>query len=98
MRKIHNTKPYIWYFGVSKAGGKLLTIDNDIYGDDICVHPGKIILSNVNSDDCSLKKHPDLKYLQNRVKVNEKGKIQKTLIVLQSKSNNIIVEKYLGPK
>ena len=98
MRKIHNIKSHLCYFGLSKAGGKLLTIDNDIYGDDICVHPGKIILSNADYLNCKIKNHPNLTNFQNRVKKGLKNKIEKTLIVMQSKNNNIIIEKYLGPK
>jgi hypothetical protein len=98
LRKIHNDKSHIAYFGISRSGGKVLCIDNDIYGDDICVLPARIILSNVNHENSSIVKHNELSYLQNKVKVNQKKKIEKTLIILQSKSNNVIIEKYLGPK
>ena len=98
LRKVHNEKSHIVYFGISKAGGKILCIDNDIYGNDMCVKPSRVILSNVNHENSSIVKHVDLPYLQNRIKVSKKGKVEKTLIVLQSSSNNLIVEKYLGPK
>lgn len=64
----------------------------------MCVKPSRVILSNVNHENSSIVKHVDLPYLQNRIKVSKKGKVEKTLIVLQSSSNNVIIEKYLGPK
>lgn len=73
MRKIHNIKSHIVYVGISKGGGKILSVDSEVYGDDIFVNPGKIILSNVNHGNSQVKKHQSLKRFQNRLKVNEKN-------------------------
>lgn len=96
MRKIHNLKTHIVYAGISKGGGKILAIDNDVYGNDIFVNPAKVILSNAYHGNSIIKKHPNLKRFQNKVKVNSKNEEMKTLILLQSLNNNVIVEKYLG--
>jgi len=70
MRKIHNIRPNICYFAVSKSGGKLLTIDNDIYSDDIYVNPARVILTNVNHSNSIIKRHSNLVKYQNRLKCN----------------------------
>jgi hypothetical protein len=49
MRKVHNTKDHICYIGLSNGGGKLLTIDSDLYENDMFVNPKRIILANVNN-------------------------------------------------
>lgn len=98
MRKLQNFKSHIVYAGLSKGGGKILTIDSEVYGNDIYVHPGKIILSNVNHANSIVKKHSFIPKLQNRLKINEKNEPLRTLIALQSLNNNVIIEKYLGPK
>ncbi len=33
MRKIHNGEDHIVYLGVVSKGGKILVIDNNVYGD-----------------------------------------------------------------
>jgi hypothetical protein len=33
MRKIHNGEDHIVYLGVVSEGGKILVIDNNVYGD-----------------------------------------------------------------
>lgn len=96
MRKVHNLKTHIVYAGISNGGGKILTIENDVYGNDIFVNPAKVILSNAYHGNSIIKKHPNLRRFQNRMKVNERNEEMKTLIVLQSLNNNVIIEKYLG--
>jgi hypothetical protein len=98
MRKVHNSKSHLVYFGLSRGGGKLLSIENELYGDDIYVNPGRVIMSNVNHANSKVRKHPTLRKFQNRLKVNEKNSTEKTLIVLQSCQNSIIIEKYLGSR
>lgn len=70
MRKIHNSKSHLTYLGISKGGGKLLTLDNDIYGDDIYVNPARVILANVNHENSTSKRHLNLVKFQNRLKID----------------------------
>jgi hypothetical protein len=60
MRKVHNLNNNLVYFGLNRGGGKILTIDNDVYGDDLYLNPAKIILTNANHENSQTKKHPDL--------------------------------------
>lgn len=98
MRKIHNLKTQIVYAGLSKAGGKILAIDSDVYGNEIFINPARVILSNAYHGNSIIKKHPHLRRFQNRAKVNEKNGEMKTLVILQSLNGNVIVEKYLGSR
>jgi len=57
MRKLHNTKSHIVYAGISKGGGKILTINSDVYGNDIFINPARVILTNVYHGNSTVKKH-----------------------------------------
>ncbi len=98
MRKLHNTKSNICYAGITKGGGKFFSIDNDVYGEDIFVNPARVVLSNVYYGNSTTKKHPNHSRYINRLKVNARNQTEKTLVLLQSLNNNIIIEKYLGTK
>ena len=73
LRKLHNTSKHINYFGITKStnekpGGKFLIIDSEVYGNDMYIHPKKIVISNVSHDNSQISRHPNIKTYINKVK------------------------------
>lgn len=61
MRKIHNGEDHIVYLGVVLEGGKILVIDNNVYGNDMYFKKNNLIMSTASHENGLIKCHPQLK-------------------------------------